>query len=197
MSTSAIKRLSVDEYLALDRASDVKHEFYDGELFAMAGASEQHNLIVGNLVGELRNALKSRRCRVYPSDMRVLCPTGLRTYPDVSVVCAEPEFEDERRETLLNPLSIIEVLSQSTEAYDRGRKFRHYQTIESLQEYVLVAQDRHQIDYFLRQRNSEQWLFTTVDDVNTAVALTAIACEVPLVEVYANVMLQDKPAGTA
>lgn len=107
MSVAAVQRLSVKEYLALERASEVKHEFFDG--FAMAGASEAHNLIVGNVAGELRSALKLRPCRVYPSDMRVLCPTGLRTYPDVSVVCGEPEFEDEQRDTLLNPLSIVEV----------------------------------------------------------------------------------------
>jgi Uma2 family endonuclease len=192
MSTSAVKRLSVDEYLALERASDLKHEYYDGEMFAMAGAKEAHNLIVANLVGELRNALKSRRCRVYPSDMRVLCPTGLRTYPDVSVVYGDSEFEDDNRETLLNPLSIIEVLSPSTEAYDRGRKFHHYQTIESLQEYVLVALDRPQVDHFIRQPNGGQWLLTTVDDVQAAIALTAIDCRVPLAEVYANVAFEPE-----
>lgn len=193
MSTAAVKRLSVDEYLAFERASEVKHEYYDGEMFAMAGAKEAHNLIVANLIGELQNALKSRGCRVYPSDMRFLCPTGLWTYPDISVVCTQPEFEDANRETLLNPLSIIEVLSPTTEAYNRGRKFRHYQTIDSLQEYVLVAQERPQIDHFIRQPKSGQWLFTTVDDLGAAVALSAIECTIPLAEVYANVQFEDVP----
>jgi Uma2 family endonuclease len=193
MSTAAIRRLSVDEYLAIERDSEVKHEYFDGELFAMAGATEQHNLIVASLIREIGNQLKSRRCRVYPSDMRVVCPTGLRTYPDVSVVCGEPRFEGERRETLLNPLSIIEVLSPSTEAYDRGRKFRHYQTIESLSEYVLVAQDRPQVDHFVRQK-SGQWLLTTVADLSASVVLTAIGCTEPLTEIYADVAFQEEVA---
>src|SRR5580698_2706245 len=112
-----------DEYLAMERSSPEKHEYCDGEVFAMAGASEKHNLIVANVVGELRNLLRRRPCKVYPSDMRVKIPaTGLYTYPDASIVCHRPAFEDDTADTLLNPQAIVEVLSDSTEDYDRGTK---------------------------------------------------------------------------
>ena len=121
--------------------------YLDGEMFAMAGSSFNHNVIVGNILGELRQQLKGRPCRVCPNDQRVHIPaTGLYTYPDVVVVCGEPQFQDGEIDTLLNPILIVEVLSPNTEADDRGEKFEHYQTIESLAEYVLVAQDRPRID---------------------------------------------------
>ncbi len=128
------------EYLAWERAAPDKHEFLGGEIFAMAGASFAHNKIVGNIVGELRDALRDRPCDVTPSDLRVKIPAvGLYTYPDAVVVCGEPQFEDDKLDTLLNPTVIVEVLSDSTEAYDRGKKFRYYRTIPSLRDYVLVG----------------------------------------------------------
>lgn len=186
MST-ALKRLSVTDYLTFERASDTKHEFFDGEVFAMAGASEPHNLIAGNLIGELRNALRQSPCRVYPSDMRVVLPTGLRTYPDVVVVCDKPQFEDDRHDTLLNPLVIFEVLSPSTELYDRTRKFAHYRTCPSLREYVLVSQDQSLVEHFARQPETGQWLLTAHDSLDADLELPALQIRIPLREVFAKV----------
>jgi Uma2 family endonuclease len=140
MSLQAKQRLTPEEYLARERQVDTKSEFYDGELFAKAGASRSHNLIVGNVTGELRAQLRGRPCEVYPADMRVkVSETGLYAYPDVVVVCGEPRFEDEHLDTLLNPTVIVDVLSPSTEAYDRGEKFAQYRKLASLREYVLIA----------------------------------------------------------
>lgn len=185
MSTAAVKRYSVEDYLALERASETKHEFYDGEIFPMAGASEPHILIVGNLVREIGNLLKERDCRVYPSDMRIQCATGLYTYPDVSIVCGPREFADDRSDTLVNPLTIIEVLSPSTEAYDRGKKFEHYKTIASLQEYILVAQDRASIHHFARQ--DDRWSLTVVTELGGELVLPVLGVSIPCTEIYANV----------
>jgi Uma2 family endonuclease len=125
-------------------------------MFAMAGAREAHNLLVMNLLGELREQLRSRPCRPYPSDMRVRVKSSLFTYPDVTVVCGDPQFLDERRDTLLNPDLIVEVLSPSTEAYDRGRKFEHYKSLPSFREYFLLASDRVHADLYTRQPD-DRW----------------------------------------
>lgn len=187
MSTAAVTRYSVADYLALERASEIKHEFYDGEIFAMAGASLPHNKIVGSLIRRIGNLLEGRDCLVLPSDIRVQCPTGLYTYPDVTVVCGPPELEDdEHQDMLLNPLVLIEVLSPSTEAYDRGRKFGHYKTIESLQEYVVVAQDRAAIDHFARQPDG-RWILTSVTQLDESLVLPAVDIEVPATEIYDKV----------
>ena len=136
-------RVTPTEYLAADRAAARKSEYLGAEVFAMGGASERHNLIVVNVVAELRRQLKGRPCRVYPSDMRVrIKETGLYAYPDVTVVCGQADFDDELRDTLLNPTVIFEVLSKSTESYDRGEKCAHYRKMASLAEYVLIAQDK-------------------------------------------------------
>jgi Uma2 family endonuclease len=135
--------MSPDEYLAFEREAECKHEYWHGEVFAMAGASREHNLLVSNLVHLLVGALQDRPCEVYPSDMRVSAASAkVFTYPDVSVVCSGPNFADDAQDTLLNPVVIIEVLSDSTEAYDRGKKFEYYRTIPSLQHYLLVAQSQ-------------------------------------------------------
>jgi Uma2 family endonuclease len=188
----AVKRYTVDEYLAFERVSSVKHEYFDGEVFAMAGGSEPHNLLAMNVGGELRNALKDRPCRVYGSDMRVLCPTGLRTYPDVSVVCGTLQFENERRDTLLNPVVILEVLSPSTERYDRGKKFEHYRTISSLREYVLIAYDGMLVEHFSRQHDA-QWLLTTYADPASAVRFSALDVTIPLSQFYTKVEFLPEP----
>lgn len=153
MSAAAAERKTwtVEEYLALERSSGDKHELFAGEIFAVAGASYEHNLIVGNLVTALNLAL-GERCRVLPSDMRLhIRATGLYTYADASVVCDRPELTDERPPSLLNPLILFEVLSDSTESYDRGKKFENYRTIPSLMHYVLVAQDRVLLERYARQ----------------------------------------------
>lgn len=189
MSTAAVRLYTVTEYLAFERQSEEKHEFFDGRIFAMAGGTAPHNLICGNIYAELRNALRERPCRAFPSDMRLRCPTGLYTYPDVSIVCGEPEYEDATRNVLLNPLMIVEVLSPSTENYDRVGKFKHYQSIPELREYVLISQDAVRIDQYSRESNAGQWLLNTVTDLQGMVRFPALDCEVAVAEIYAKVDL--------
>src|SRR5271166_5473431 len=141
-SAQRIPRYTPQQYLEMERKADFKSEYCDGYITAMAGASREHNLIAGNVHGEIRSQLKARPCEVYMSDMRLcVSPTGLYTYPDVMALCGEPLFQNDEVKTLLNPTMIVEVLSDSTESYDRGRKFGHYRRLPSLREYVLVAQD--------------------------------------------------------
>ena len=168
----------------MERTSEVRHEYFDGELFAMVGASEAHALIVTNLLGELRNQLRGGECRIYANDIRVqVAVTGLYTYPDVIVVCQPPEFfEKEHRNTLVNPTLIAEVLSESTEAYDRGKKFDHYRTLESLSDYLLVAQDEAKIEHFSRQK--EGWLLTVAKGLSGVLPLPSIDCELRLAGIY-------------
>lgn len=181
---------SVAEYLALERAGTSKHEYYHGEIFARAGSSEAHNSIVSNIIIALGSQLRTRPCRVYPSDLRLKIPkTGLYTYPDVSIVCGTPLFDDAERDTLLNPNIIIEVLSPSTERYDRGKKFHHYQTITTLQDYILVAQDEHRIEHYARHDDGH-WLLRMYDDISTAIPLPAIQCTLALSEVYEKVDIE-------
>ncbi|HVR97164.1 MAG TPA: Uma2 family endonuclease, partial [Thermoanaerobaculia bacterium] len=166
-----------------------KSEYLDGEVVAMTGASENHILVVTNLVRELSSQLMQRPCRVYSNDMRVqVSATGLYTYPDVVVVCGDRQFEDGRRDTLLNPTLIIEVFSPTTEAYDRGKKFEHYQALESLSEYVLVVQDEPRVEQFLRQDGSH-WLFTATAGLDTTVTLASIQCELAVAGIYDKVDL--------
>lgn len=187
MAVEPKPRLSPDEYLALERRLETKNEYLDGEMFAMTGGSLAHAVISGNLVGELRRLTKGRPCRVCPSDLRIFIPaTGLYTYPDVVVVCGEPRLQDEHRDTLLNPTLIIEVLSPTTEAYDRGTKFEHYQTIESLAEYLLVSQDKPRIEQYVRQ-DGNRWLLTTAAGLEASLLLPSIQCELALAEVYDKV----------
>ena len=179
--------LSPEDYLAIERRAEFKSQYFDGEMFAMSGASEAHNLIVVNTLGEIRQHLKKRPCKVYANDMRVkVSPTGLYTYPDVVVVCGQARFEDTHLDTLLNPTLIIEVLSDSTEAYDRGRKFAQYRSLESLAEYVLIAQDRPQVECYQRQPD-QHWVLTESHGLDSVVRLHAIDCELPLAEIYDKV----------
>lgn len=180
-------RLTPEEYLALERTADIKSEYLDGEMFAMSGASRWHNLITGNLTGELSTQLKKCPCEVYSSDLRVHIPaTGLYTYPDVAVVCGEPRFEDEQLDTLLNPRILVEVLSPTTEGYDRGKKFEHYQSIDSLAEYLLVDQTRPRVEHYVRQ-DGNQWLLTVFEGLQATVTLPSIQCGLALAEVYDKV----------
>lgn len=188
MATLARQRLTEAEYLEIDRAAEFKSEFYAGELFAMAGGSPTHNVIAANVIRELGTQLKQRPCRVFPSDQRLkVSETGLYTYPDVTVVCGELRLDDDRRDTLLNPTLIVEVLSESTEAYDRGDKFGHYRRLESLREYVMIAQDRPRMERYARQADSQEWLLTEVSDPQGVVTLASIGCELALAEVYDKV----------
>ena len=180
------KLITPEEYLRMERASQEKHEYYRGEVFAMTGASREHNLIAQNTSRQLGNQLDERPCEVYQSDMRVKIPTtGAYTYPDVVVVCGKPEFEDGELDTLLNPTVIIEVLSSSTEKYDRGRKALYYRSIASLKEYVLIAQDSIQVEHYGRQEN--QWSLTDISSLDATLTLASISCSIKIRDIFRKV----------
>ena len=187
MSTQPNTFLTPEEYLAIERKAARKSEYYRGEMFAMAGASRAHNLIVVNIVAELRQRLKTRHCELYSGDMRLrISAAHLYTYPDVMVVCGDPRFADDQKDTLLNPMVIVEVLSESTREYDRGRKFENYRELSSLQEYVMVEQDSPHVELFSRQSEGG-WLFKEFKDLNQILPLASIDCELPLREIYDKV----------
>jgi len=153
----------------------------------MAGASEPHNTITGNIFGELYVQLKNRPCRAYTGAMRLkVSPTGLYTYPDVVVACGEAQFEDEEFDTLLNPTLIVEVLSNSTESRDRGTKFEHYSKLKSLREYLLVAQNRPRVELFTKEGEG-RWILATFENLEDVVKLASIDCELALKDIYAKI----------
>jgi Uma2 family endonuclease len=189
MSSQPRARLSPEEYLAIERQSEYRSEFFDGEIIAMTGASRRHNLIVANLTRELTQQLKGKPCELYPNDMRVkVTSSRLYTYPDVVIACGEPQFEDEYVDTLVNPTLVIEVLSESTESYDRGKKFGYYRTIESLAEYLLIAQDEYKIEQYIKQAD-KRWLLSEASLLDVTVELESIQCVLVLKEVYDRVLL--------
>lgn len=175
-------------YLEQERQSTTKHEYFNGTIYAMAGASEQHNLIALNIAAALHALLRGRSCRTYPSDMRVkVMRTSLNTYPDFSIVCGQSQFTDiTKRDTLINPTVIIEILSPSTERYDRGMKFQHYRTIISFQEYILVAQDKYHIERFVRQENND-WVFSEFIGLEAVLPILSIQGSLTLRDVYEQV----------
>lgn len=185
--------LTPQQYLAIERRAEFKSQYFQGEMFAMAGASREHNLIVANLVRELGNSLKNRPCEVYPSDMRVKCSTsGLYTYPDAVVVCGKAEFEDDEFDTLTNPLVLFEVLSDSTESYDRGSKFQRYRQIDSLQEYVMISQDRANVECYVRQADG-RWLLRETQLLEESALFESIQVTIPLAEIYRNISFETPP----
>ncbi len=188
MSTVPKHFIAPEEYLRREKDAEFRSEYFRGEMFAMAGASANHNLIVGNCIQTLGLQLKKKPCRVYPSDLKLrIDATGLYTYPDVSVVCGEPQLEPNGGDVLLNPVVLVEVLSDSTEAYDRGKKFEHYRTIPSLKHYVLVAQDRYAIDCFSRQPDGS-WILTSCQSIDENVELETLDCQLLAAEVYDKVV---------
>jgi Uma2 family endonuclease len=191
MTAQPKRYLSVDEYLAGERSSDVKHEYFAGEVFALAGGSATHNRISGNVYASLHNQLRTRDCSPFTSDMRVLVPTtGLYTYPDVSVVCGSPTFADEHEDILLNPILLVEVLSPSTEHYDRGKKFQNYRTIASFQEYLLISQESYHVEHYIRQ-DDHQWLFSETNDRDDKIQLVSIDCYLALADIYNKVTIDQ------
>ena len=181
--------LTPEQYLAIERAAEYKSEYYAGEMFAMSGAREAHNLITGSLHAELRRQLRQRVCRVYMSDMRVrVNASGLYAYPDATALCGTPQFLDDVRDTLLNPDLIVEVLSPSTEAYDRGRKFEHYRTIESLREYLLISTERVSAELFVRQADG-RWLLSAATNMEDVLDLQSVGCGIALADLYEDVDL--------
>ena len=176
--------LSPEEYLAMERKAELKSEYVDGVVYAMAGGSIRHNLIVANIIITLGGQLKGRPCRVYPSDLKVRVPNSKRFfYPDASVVCGDDEFADDEQDVILNPTLIVEVTLDSTAAFDRGKKFLSYQQIGSLREYLLVAQDEILIEGYARQGN-DTWLYTRVMGPDGRLSLPSIECQLALTDVY-------------
>ena len=191
MSSAAVQTyLTPEEYLDWERKSDTKHEYLRGEIIAMSGASREHSLIVTSISGELYIQLKEGICEVHTNDMRVRThPETSYFYPDVVVVCGEPRFEDNAFDTLLNPIVLVEVLSPSTQAYDRGEKFKNYQQLTSLQEYILVSQDEVHIEHYRRQET--QWKLTEFRSLENVLSLTAIECALSLEDIYRRVELGE------
>lgn len=189
MST-ALKRISTADYLALERNSELKSEFFDGEIFAMGGGSPTHSLIAANFVGEARQSLKGKPCVVYTSDLRVkVSSTGLYTYPDATIVCGDLQFDDERRDTVTNPTVIVEVLSDSPEKYDRGRKSSHYRQIPSVREIILIAQDEAHVERYVRQPEGG-WLLLEERDLNGSFNLSSLNVTIAMSELYRNVKFE-------
>lgn len=187
MSRQAKTYIAPEEYLAYERGREDKHEYHDGEIFAMTGASRKHNLIAGNVFAELKRQLRDRPCETYISDMRVRIPAAnIYTYPDVVVACGEPRFEDAEVDTLLNPVLLVEVLSKSTKAYDRIVKFNYYRTLESLTEYLLVSQDESHIAQHVRQLDG-RWLLTDIRGLESKIELVSVPCLLVLRDVYDKV----------
>lgn len=187
MASDCKTLLTEEQYLEIERKAERKSEFHNGEMFAMAGAGAAHNRLVWNLIGRLSGQLAPERCQGYPSDMRVrVSSTGLYTYPDLVIVCGEPKFLDQKRDILLNATLIVEVLSPSTEAYDRGRKFEHYRSLPSLRQYLLVASER--IETEMRARQPEgQWLLSFASKAEDVIDLDSVGARLLVSEIYSGV----------
>jgi Uma2 family endonuclease len=179
--------LTEEQYLEIERKAERKSELHDGEMFAMAGAGAAHNRLVWNLILQIGRQLGSGPCQGYPSDMRVrVSATGLYTYPDLVVVCGKPQFLDGHTDTLLNPTLIVEVLSPSTEAYDRGRKFEHYRSLPSLRQYLLVASERLESELRTRQADG-QWLLGFASKAEDVIDLESVGARLMISEIYSGV----------
>ena len=178
-----------EEYLERERLADYKSEYFAGEIFAMAGASRTHNLISNNVSASLTTQLRDRPCEVYANDMRVQADGAWQySYPDVVVVCGEPQFRDGREDTLSNPIVVVEVLSPSTEANDRGEKFMRYRQTPSLTDYVLLSQYARHVEHFVKQPDGS-WRMTEADGEDT-ILLSSIGCVLPLTDAYNKVTLE-------
>ena len=191
------RRLTEAEYLEIERGAESKSEFFQGEMFAMAGGTPQHSLIATNLARELGNRLKSSHCVAYNADLRIkIEATGLCTYPDLSVVCGPPQFAQGTEDTVLNPTLLVEVLSDSTEAYDRGKKFEHCRQIPALQEYLLVSQKEPRIEQFIRQPDG-RWLLNEAAGPDASLELPSLRISLSLAEVFAKVNFAHDPIRAA
>jgi len=179
---------TVEEYLSFERQAEKRHEYLGGQIYAMAGESLEHSTINANLTMRLGIQLVGTPCRVLSPNMKVRTYTsGLYAYPDAAVVCGEPLFHDEHRDILINPTVIIKVLSPSTEAYDRGEKFLRYRQLETLADYVLVAQSQPLMEHFERQPD-QRWLYSAVNDLSGSMFIASISCELRLAEVYDRIV---------
>ena len=192
MSTAPKTHLTAQEYLVIERASEIRSEYFRGEMFAMTGASRAHNLICANLIIEIGSLFKGRPCEVYQSDMRVrVSDTGLYTYPDVVAICGEPEFDDDHLDTLINPQVIFEVLSDSTEKYVRGKKFEKYREIDSLQDFIMISQKECVVERYTRQPD-DQWLFWSTNKISDTLEIASIDCKLKLKDIYARIEFSEE-----
>lgn len=186
------RHMTEAEYLEFERNSEIKHEYINGEVIAMTGASWEHNMICSSIIASLLPQLRSKSCKISPSDLRLKIPeTNLYTYPDISVICGEPKFAGNEFDTIVNPIVIIEILSKSTEAYDRGKKFQHYRQIETLQDYLLIAQDKPHIEGFTKQDDGK-WALSEAIGLTSTFAIPSIVSTLALADVYENVTFPDK-----
>ncbi|HEY3740921.1 MAG TPA: Uma2 family endonuclease [Bryobacteraceae bacterium] len=185
--------MTPEQYLAIEREAEYKSEYYKGEMFAMAGGSFEHNVLSARIIALLINRLSGRDCHVCTSDMKVrIDKSGLFTYPDITVVCGKPLVTPDYGDVLLNPKLIVEVLSRSTEATDRGFKFHQYQQIESLEEYVLVTQTAAVIDRFWRAKPGGEWSgYSTTRGLDSTLVLVSLGIEIPLAEIYRGIELDS------
>lgn len=186
MATHPVTKVSAEEYLALDRAAQFRSEFLDGEIVAMSGGSARHAILQINLAGELRAALRDTPCQAFSSDLRVRVSPRMYVYPDLTVACGKPTLADERQDILLNPKVIFEILSPSTEAYDRGIKLRHYRSIESLQDYILVSQDQIHIEQYTRGE-SNVWTFRDYQSTDETLLIPSIGVSLSLARIYERI----------
>jgi Uma2 family endonuclease len=195
---------TVDEYLAIERAAEDRHEYVDGQIYAMAGESGEHGDISVNVVGLLFGQLKGKPCRARTKDTKVRSgpaprsgrnTSGLYSYPDVVVVCDEPEYHDDHRDVILNPTAIVEVLSPATEAFDRGEKFERYQKWNpTLSDYLLVSQDRPSVEHFHRHADGS-WSFHRYSGLDATVNISSIECSLKLGDVYDRVVFPEASNG--
>ncbi len=189
-------RITPEEYLELERNSDIKHEYFDGEIFDMVGAKKNHNLINTSLTVNLVNRIGNATCRVFSNDMRVkIEKKSGYAYPDIAVACGDLEFEDDQLDTLTNPIVIIEILSDSTEAYDRGDKFAYYRAIPTLQEYILVSQNKCRVEQFTK-KEGRMWSMLYYEEIGQVIKIESIDCEVPLSDIYQWVEFDKKSNDT-
>ena len=196
MSTLANRSLSPEEYLEIERKAEYKSEYYNGEMFAMSGVSRRHDRIVVPLTILIGQHLKGKRCETFSANMRVLAtPSGLYTYPDLSVACDEPQFADAQVDTLTNPTLLVEVLSPSTENYDRGKKAKLYRAIPSLQELLFIAQDSYEVELYRRQPDGT-WSLIEARGLESAIALTSIGYTLSLRELYERVLGDSENGGS-
>ncbi len=181
-----------EEYLAIERVSQVKSEYVNGHIYAMAGSSPEHSAITVNVTVALGSQLIDQSCQAYSSDMKVgASSSGIFAYPDLSVVCGEPSFHDEQRDVLINPRVIIEVLSPSTEAFDRGKKFARYQQLKSFTDYILIAQDEPRVDHYEKQADDE-WLLHIAHGLDAKIHIASINCDLVLSQIYNKVPVTSR-----
>jgi Uma2 family endonuclease len=179
------RHYSLAEYFSIEEISPIKHEYFGGEIFAMAGASVEHNLIAGNVLALLKQGLRRSRCNVFGSDLRIGTPAGLYTYPDVSVICGKPKLLPGLPDTATNPVLLVEVLSPATCDYDRGDKFEMYKTVAAFEEYVLIDQERIAIEHFIRKRGA--WQSSKLSRRSQTLALRHVRAQLPVEEIYRGV----------